>query len=116
MKNTEEVRLESISELKRLLKWIVENHDDWEAVCNIGLFNMYVERRLQIIEKLEEAGLFSTAYIVFCFAGDNPRDMEVVREMVTNEIYAEMPVEGLVEQIKKNMMKYIWKTQVRDDK
>lgn len=53
----------------------MNNHDEWEAVCNIDLFNMSAERRLRIIGQLEEAGLLSIAYIAFSLGGNSPRDI-----------------------------------------
>lgn len=97
---------EGYGELKRLLQFIVEHPDDWECICDMDFFDVSVERRLEIIEHLEQMGVLSVAYVVFHLAGNKSRDMEKVRNQLVHEIMATISVEKLTEQIKK-VMKHI---------
>ncbi len=100
---TEVIVSEGRRELKRLLMWIVEHHDDWEHICDPEFFALSVRERLGLIERLEQAGLYSIAYVVLYAAGERSREMEVVRDQIVHEILADTPIEVLMERIKNIM-------------
>lgn len=107
---TEIILDEGRRELKRLLIWIAENHDDWEHICDPEFFSLSVRERLELIERLEQAGLHSIAYVVLYAAGERSREMEVVRNQIIHEILADIPAEVLMERIK-NVMKTMQEVQ-----
>lgn len=92
-------------ELRRLLQWIVEHHDDWEHICDPDFFTLTVREKLELVRRLEEAGLLSIAYVVLNTCVNKSRGMEVVRNQIIHEITAEIPVERLMEKIKNNLRK-----------
>lgn len=103
MKN--EMMMESRNELRRLLRWIVDHHDDWEHICDSEFFSLTVGETLELIERLEQAGLLSVAYVVLYSVGNKSRQMEIVRDQIIHEIMAELSVERLITIIKNSMKK-----------
>ncbi|MCD8225213.1 MAG: hypothetical protein LUC99_10285 [Clostridiales bacterium] len=93
-------------ELARLLQWIVENQEKWKYICNPDFLELPVREKLELIESLEEAGLYSVAYIVFNSDWSSSRSMEAVRERFVNDLVSELPQEQLIKRMKNAMRKY----------
>lgn len=93
-------------ELKRLLCWITENREKWKYICNPEFLELPVQEKLELIESLESAGLYSVAYIVFSSDWSRSRSMEAVRDQFVNELIVELSPEQLLERMKKSMREY----------
>lgn len=100
-------KVNKYGELERLLQFIVNYPDDWECICDMDFFDVSVEKRLEIIEHLENMGVWSAAYIVFHLAGNKSREMEMVRNQLVHEIMADITPEDLTNRMKKTMRDFI---------
>lgn len=91
---------EETSELRRLLQWIKDNPQKWLWVCDPEFFDLPVSEKLELIESLEEAGLYAVEYIVFWSAGSKSRKMEEIRNRFVNGVIADFPVREVMARIR----------------
>lgn len=94
-------------ELGKLFQWIAENQEKWKYICNSDYLELPVSERLELIESLEEAGLYSVAYIVFNSDRSSSRSMEAIRERFVNDLVSELSPEQLFKRMKNAMRKYV---------
>ncbi len=102
-KTKENVMKENRRSLKRLLNWIADHHDDWEHICDPEFFTLTVVEKKELIERLEQAGLITVAYVVLYSVGDRSREMEIVRDQIIHRILADTPTDVVMREIKKNL-------------
>ncbi|MCD8078396.1 MAG: hypothetical protein LUE63_08510 [Lachnospiraceae bacterium] len=99
------IQAEGIRELERLIQWITENQEKWLYICDPEYFELSVEKRHELIQSLEDAGLYTAAYIVFWSAGGKSPELENIRIRLVNEVIAKLPTEQIIKTIEKNMEK-----------
>lgn len=97
--NAEEQK-ESENGLRRLLQYIVDNPLDWEAITDMESCGVNAKQRLEIMERLEDAGLLSVAYVVLYLVGDKSREMELIRNRISGELVLNVPSKNLMALIK----------------
>ena len=91
---------EGTSELKQLLQWIKDNPQKWLCVCDPEFFDLPPAEKLELIESLENAGLYAVAYVVFWSAGSKSRKMEEIRNRFVNGLIAEFSVREVMARVK----------------
>lgn len=101
------IQEEGKRELERLLQWIAENQEKWLYICDPAYFELSPEKRLELIESLEKAGLYTAAYIVFWSDGGKSPELEKIRIQLVNETLAEFSADRVMGRIKRIMGGYV---------
>lgn len=94
-------------ELQHLLRWIVKNPEDWNHICDPEFFQLEIDEILELVEKLEKAGLQPVAYLVLNYGDYKSKAMGAVRRQIVNETMADLSGEKLMERIKEKLREQI---------
>lgn len=106
MISTEKYR-ESENEMRLLLHYIIENPADWDFICNFNAYGISMDRRLEIVDKLIERELYSVAYVVLNFTGEDSLDLELARVQIFHELAERMSVKEFFGLCKKIYQRYL---------
>lgn len=94
-------------ELQYLLRWIVKNPEDWNHICDPDFFQLGIAEILELVEKLERAGLQPVAYLVLNHGDYKSKVMGAVRRQIVSETMADISGEKLMERIKEKLREQI---------